>query len=121
MSTRLWGHAERLPAGGERFDGAFKSREEAIEDGRKTYRGGSFWIAGGDAPTPESLMPDVDDIVERITEHAWNEGRGAAEEFPQLSEEARTELEETLTAWAKKHLDVNFWVQQGTAEKIDPA
>lgn len=115
---RLWGHREERR---KNYTGAFKTREEAIADGRATYgEGETFWIASGMPPTPESLVPDADEIVERISEQAYDVASEAAEEFPQLSDEAKAELDELLEGWAKKHLDVNFWVQEGDAEKIEP-
>lgn len=103
-----WGH--RASGSNGRFHGAFKSRDEAITAGRREH-GAPFEIACGTSPSP-SEMVDADDVIERMGDAACDVAREAAEEYPDVSDEARAELQALLEAWAEKHALVNFWVAE---------
>ena len=124
MSDERWGYASSKDA--ESWTGCHLTREEAIEEGRDhytypkeyghTYDG--FWIHSGHVVPLEAVMPDVDDIIETMGERAYDEAGEVAEEFPDVSNEAKTELEELLRGWCEKYARPTFWVADGVCEFI---
>jgi hypothetical protein len=106
---------------GERYQGAYDRREEAIAEGR-AHEGDSvgFWIHKGRRPAPESYVPDPEWVIEHMAEGAGDEGGEAADEFPDVSAEAKAELDALLTAWARKHVKVSFWIGVGDPEYVEP-
>ncbi len=44
----------------------------------------------------------------------------AGDEFPDVSDEARAELEALLSEWASRHVTCDFWSVDGEAEWIKP-
>jgi hypothetical protein len=116
-----WGHSEHEKA--ERWSGAFESREEAIEDGRRHYRHGPaapFWIQAGATPDAASFVPSADEIVEQMGNAAADNAGEVAAEYPDVSAEAREELDAYLATWATKHAAPRFWIAVGAPEKIEP-
>lgn len=121
-----WGHASSEEP--DRWDGAFDTREEAIEDGRETYGGETFWVQGGSSPLLTSLLPDGEDMAEYVinalAEQADGEAGESAADFPDVTREAKADLAAKLRAvvetWAAEHVKVEFWVAVGTPERIEP-
>lgn len=114
----MWGHCRHEHS--ERYDGAYETRDEAIAEGRAQHGDdAAFWILEGARPDAASFMPDADDIIERMHESASEHGE-AAEEYPDVSDEAKAELDAILTAWARKHAEPRFWIGTGEPEKIEP-
>lgn len=117
----MWGHGEHEKT--ERWDGAFETREAAIEDGRKHYQHGpaqAFWIQAGALCSATAFVPDAAEIIERMNEAANDEAGEVAEEYPDVTEEAKAEMDAFLSAWAEKHAAPRFWVGVGEPEKIEP-
>lgn len=115
-----WGHATTDRP--ERWIGAFATAAEAIADGRRTHGGATFWICFGTIPDVSTLIPDADEIIERMGERAYDQAREAAEEWPDIGREsaARAELDAFLLDWAKRYAPVNFWIATEHKEKIEP-
>lgn len=118
----VWGVASSPDA--ERWEGAYESREEAIELGRSDLDLDDdcpFWVIMGEFPDPATAF-DVDAILELAGERAcdnWNEV--AAEDFPVVSRAARDELERLLRDWARQHVEPRGWQAVGEPEQIEPA
>jgi hypothetical protein len=117
MSTERWGHRnDDCP---ERWFGSFATRDEAIADGRDHHYGDEgFFISSGTQRSAEEFAPTADDIIELMREQACGEAGEAAEEFPDVSPEMRSELEKFLTAWASR-LECRFWTGTGKVEAVD--
>lgn len=116
--AEVWGHADSDQA--ERWYGVCASREDAIAEGRDHYGKDGFWIHSGTAHTAGEFVPDVDFIIDSMSERASDEVGEASEDFPYVSTEARKELEDLLEAWANKHIKCGFWTADGKAEYIPP-
>lgn len=104
----------------ERWDGPFETREGAIAEGaRELHRepGDSFVIDTGTKPDPTTAF-DVDRIIEEASIYADDNWGEVAEDWPDVSDEAKTELTELLNTWAIKHAAPNFWVMDGGPETI---
>ena len=127
MSSERWGYADSKHA--DAWEGAHLTREAAIAEGRahhsflteagRTYDG--FWIHSGHVVPLEVVMPDVDDLLESMGERAYDEAGESAEGYPDVTNEARTELEGLLRGWCEKYARPEFWVADGEAEFIPGA
>lgn len=113
-----WGHADCEDA--ERWDGAFATREEAIEDGIDTYNGESFWIVVGTYPDPASFVPSAERIIDEMVDNACSNVGEVADDYSG-SNEAEETLDAFLEAWARKHMPCEFYLADGAKERIDPS
>ena len=116
MSEIRWGYA--LSRDSEAWQGECKTRMEAILEGYATYCGDPFWIHSGHVVPLEAVMPDVDAILEQAGEQAYDEAGEVAEEYPDVTNEARIELEGLIRGWFEKHARPTFWVADGECEFI---
>lgn len=118
MGTERWGYSRHQHP--DTWTGMHPTREEAIAQGRIDFQGGSFWIMRGEIPHASRFVPDADDIANHMGEQADGEAGESAEDFPDLTKEAREELEALLAAWSAKHLGpCPFWIGEGDPEFID--
>lgn len=58
---------------------------------------------------PSTYIGDAEDIIERMGERAYDEHGEFADDFPDVSKEAKDELTAFLIAWADKHCEVRFY------------
>ena len=124
MSEERWGYASSKDA--EAWTGVCLTRDEAIKEGLEHYGylseyGGKwdgFWIHSGHVVPLEAVMPDVDDIIEMMGERAHDEAGECAEEYPDVTNEARNELEGLIRGWCERYATPTFWVADGEAEFI---
>jgi hypothetical protein len=56
-----------------------------------------------------TYIDDADDVIERMAERAYDEHGEFAEDFPDVTDEAKAELTAFLAAWADKHCEVSFY------------
>jgi hypothetical protein len=73
-----------------------------LEVGQTVYVGQSV------RPDPARYV-DADTVIEQMGELAYDDCSESAEDFPDVTKEARQELEDLLKAWATKHCTVTFW------------
>lgn len=114
MSGARWGHASSLDA--ETWTGAYSTREEAIEHGRREYDG-PFFVTRGSRIDPAEFMPSADELIEMAGERAADEC--GVEDWPDLSDQAVRELDDLLEAWARKHAQLDWWRAEGVPERIE--
>lgn len=106
----------------ERWDGAYKSREAAIEAGRVEFVSLPFYVQRGTKPAASSFTPSAESIIEGMSDAAGDECGEAAEEFPDVAQKAGDELDAFLDAWADKHCEVRFWIADNSEpERIEPS
>jgi hypothetical protein len=116
----VWGYADSEEAEG--FFGHFATREEAIAAGRAHYGlKDGFWIVEGKECSPSEFTPEVDWILEDMSERAIDTVGDAVEDWPpEVSTEAKEELQAFLDAWANKNIRCDFWSSEGRPEYIEP-
>ena len=64
----------------------------------------------GEAIEPRTHWVDADEVIERIGIRAYDEHGEHAEDYPEVSDEAKAELDAFLTQWQATHCRANFWV-----------
>jgi uncharacterized protein YfdQ (DUF2303 family) len=88
----------------------------AVEPGHIVWFGTSHKPDAGD-------FVDADRVIDDMGDAAMDVGGEFAEDFPNVSPEARKELNDFLEAWARKHCEVTFFtvdnVQQYTITQAD--
>lgn len=114
----IWGYCDSAEP--EQWDGECKTREEAIKEGRLELPEGDLYVISGTKPPASRFIHDADYIIEAMGERAYDECGECAEEFPDVTDEAKAELNAFLDAWADKHCEVRFWMADGKTEKIEP-
>jgi len=113
----MWGHApDDHPESG--WCGGCDTRDAAIAEGRTEYDGRGFFITSGEAADPAKYLPSLEWILECIADSAGDEVGDLAEDFPDVSEEAKAELDALLNRWAREHIHCAFWVPTGEAEAV---
>ena len=120
MKNIRWGHApEEHP---ERWFGSFLSKQEVIAEGKKTYPSNeAFYVCAGTLANGPGYMPDADELEEMIWQAAHDDVGEAAEDFPDLTEQAKTELSAFLKGWAERHVKALFWnADSKTVQRIEP-
>lgn len=115
-TDRVWAHAEWEKA--ERLEGGHDTVEAAIAEGHREYDGAEFWLYECRRPNVLEFVPDATDVTDVMRERAEELLGEAAEEFPDVSEEAEAELKALLDAWAMKHVQMRWWTSEGCAPEI---
>lgn len=118
-NERAWSHASK--DNDETFNGHHATREEAIAAGTEEYEGEIFWICEFRKMGPTECVPSASEILEIMTDRAVEAVGDAAEDFPDVADEAIDELDALLDAWAEKHVECDLWTHVGKPEKVDPA
>lgn len=114
----VWGHGDSDQT--ERWSGAEATREAAIAEGRAHYGKDGFWIISGTPHSAAEFMLDVDFILEETAQRAHDEVGEVSDDFPDVTDDAKKELEALLKTWADKNIKCEFWTADGTAEYIEP-
>lgn len=114
-----WGHCFSVrEVADEQWEGAFKTREEAIADGKEKYED-SFWIASGPLCDPAKFLPHIDHIIEWMADSATVEVGEVANLWPPVTPESVNALMEFMKGWARKYFPCPFWTPKGPFERID--
>ena len=113
-SDTVWSYADTKDA--ERLDGDCKTRQEAIVEAHREYEGREFWLYECRRCDVREFVPDPSDIIEIMRDRACDIAGDAAEDFPDVSDAAASELEGFLDAWAEKHCKAQFWTNSGCAD-----
>lgn len=94
---------------GERYEGPFDSREEALLEGRELFPEHTIWTARIVAPLPRVLCALTgEDVVETLREAAWNEvGDFSDDWLAYCSNETKEALGEELRAVVERWLKRN--------------
>lgn len=103
---------------GERYlTGDKKEAMQWLIDEKKLIVGNSYFLGKSKPPLPSSLF-DVEDMLYQMQERAYDITE-YAEDFPDLSEEKRKELETLVSKWLDENIEVNFFeVEDITQFKI---
>lgn len=69
------------------------------------------YVADKERPSASAYMPDADCVIDEIINTAWDEGGDYADDYPDVSDEAKAKLNALLEAWADEHLPAPTWWQ----------
>ena len=93
-------------ADGEDFQ--YESVQEILDNYEDLVAGDLIHVAEKHDADVTTLV-DADDITEMLGERAWDNFGECAEDFPDVSKEAKMELNMLLSGWITKNCKVNFW------------
>jgi hypothetical protein len=79
--------------------------------------GTTVYVADAVTPDPADYI-DVDGILEKMGERAGDDCGEYADDYPDVSKDARQELEDVLKTWARKHCTPRFWKVKNVREYI---
>lgn len=119
-SRERWGYSDvRDP---ERWTGAAKTREEALVEARSEFGPDSvIYLQRGERCTASQFVFNACHVIDDMGSAACDEVGEAAEEWPDVSKEAETALDDALEAWAYRYVDEpEFWSTIGNPERIEP-
>lgn len=81
----------------------------AILDGMDELAVGRIvWFGEAEKPNPVKYF-DADDLLEEVGNRAYDDGGEHAEDYPDVSDEAKAELGQFLSDWLTKHCQPSFW------------
>lgn len=100
-------------ANGEDF--LFQSLSELL-DSHPGYQPGDV-VYVGDASYPDThQLIDAEDVIEQMTDRAWDIAGEYAMDYPDATKEAKAELDQFLQAWITKHCPPEFFVVKNSKE-----
>lgn len=121
MSEKVWAYASTQDSDG--WDIHKGTREEAIVAALAYFEGHeTIYLCEARRCIPSEFVPDAEDVMEIMTERAYNLVGEASDEWPGLSPDspACRDLEAYLHLWANAHCSpCNFFSLEGEPEKID--
>ena len=89
---------------------------DEIESNTDTPIGATYFRGEKKALTHAECI-DIDSFLEQCDERAYEEiGEIYDNCFTDVTEAAKMELEELITAWAQRHVNIRFWKVVGTQE-----
>lgn len=80
---------------------------ELLSDNEELSEGDTVYVARKEEVNPVEFI-DEDAIIEMIGDIAYDNFGEAAEDYPEVTKEARTELSEILGKWIEKHCKPRF-------------
>lgn len=90
-------------------DFSYQTLGDLIDCCRDELEVGSVVYVGTAVAPDVSNFIDVDSLIERMGEAAYDEHHEHSLEWPQPSKEAKRELEDFLVQWANKHCPPTFY------------
>ncbi|AMC34766.1 hypothetical protein [Janthinobacterium sp. B9-8] len=79
--------------------------------------GQNYWRGIAVHPNPSSFF-DIDRLFEDIGERACDDHGEWAEDFPDVSDEKKAELNAIITEWLDKNIDVTFYAVTNVEELV---
>lgn len=77
--------------------------------GDEVYRGEQVY-------TDPAIWVDADDVIENLSCRASDVAGEYADDYPDISEEAKAELQTLLEEWARKHAQPSFYLVKKVTE-----
>jgi len=100
MSDKVWSADE------ESF--CHTSLVDLLDSDDSIIEGSTVWCGDADKPSASELI-DADDVIELLASRAADVGGEWAEDYPDVTKEAKGELEALLWSWVEKHCKPEFW------------
>ena len=100
---------------GERFD--YNTVNELIDSNNELSIGDIIYVGDVVVQDPAKWLV-VDDILEQMQERAMDACGESAEDYPNVSESAKYDLEIYLSVWARKHCVPSFYAVENVSEYV---
>ena len=81
---------------------------DELDDKGELTVGRVVWFGETSRPDPTCYF-DADNVLEMIGERAYDDAGELAEGYPDVSDDAKTELNTFLEGWLKAHCQPPFW------------
>ena len=96
----------------------YDSLADLLDSNHELAVGDTVYVADAVIPDPATYI-DADDILEQMGERASDECGEYAEDYPDVTDEAKQSLEAFLKGWARKHCTpTNFYTVSKVREYI---
>lgn len=82
--------------------------DEELQAGRVVYY--------GEPVEPRRIWVDADSVIEDIENRAYDDGGEHTEDFPNVSPEAKAELDAFLKEWQETHCKPTWWAVRNVKE-----
>lgn len=89
-----------------------RSLAELIENNIELHAGQIVYVGTAISPTADQLC-DADDLIEMMGDRAHDIGGEYADDYPDVSQEAKTELNALLASWVTRHCPPSFYTVGG--------
>lgn len=100
-------------ANGEDFN--YKSLRDLLDSQSDLAPGDVVHV--GEAAYPETRqLIDAEDVMDQMTDRAWDIAGEYAMDYPDVSKEALAELDQLLEAWITKHCPPEFFIVKNAKE-----
>lgn len=115
---------ERWSRDGQMFN--YDTLGELLDSNDDVQEGDIVHVGTANVPDPAEWV-DADDILENLACRADDNCGELAEDYPEVSKEAKAELQDVLEAWARKYCTPTFWLIENdreyiiTAEDVKPS
>lgn len=106
---------QRWSRDGESYN--YDSLGELLDCNDDTQEGDVVHVGTAVVPDPAQWV-DADDIIENLSCRADDTCGEFAEDYPEVSKEAKAELQDVLEAWARKHCTPTFYTIEDDSEYI---
>lgn len=83
--------------------------EDLLSSNDHLKAGDTVWFGQAQHPDPGSYI-DASDVIEMIGERGYDDGGDFADDYPQVSDEAKAELDASLKVWATQHCQPSFYL-----------
>lgn len=88
---------------------------ESLECAGELTEGRIVWFGDCRRPNPTKYIT-ADDVLDTIGNAAYDDGGEHAEDYPEVSDEAKAELEAFLAEWLTKYCQPTFWMVDNVKE-----
>jgi hypothetical protein len=88
---------------------SYDSLDELLATHDDLVEGDTVYVGKGDTPDPGSWV-DADDILENLSCRAGDDCGEFADDYPDVTKEAKEELQTLLEAWARKYCTPTFYM-----------
>ncbi len=99
---------------------------ELLDSNDDVQEGDIVHVGTANVPDPAEWV-DADDIIEQLACRGDDNCGELADDYPEVSKEAKAELQDVLEAWARKYCTPSFWMIEDdreyiiTAEDVKPS
>lgn len=93
------------------------SLSELLSNNDELKAGDTVYVGEAIPPNVEHLC-DADDVIEMISDRAYDMAGEHGDDCASVDEKAKAELNALLAAWIEKHCNLNFWTVKNVKRHV---